>query len=251
MTELDLLAHAAYALLLLCYLMRDILWLRLFSVAAGLLIIPYYYLQPESLWPCIAWNAAFIAVNIYWITRLLIERRPVHFSPEEQRLYDEALRALKPCHARKLFEAARWERVPCGKQIMTQGQPLNTLMLIADGRFSIERDGILLDEVGEGRFIGSYTFLKNLKGCPAPVTSIAAKASRLAVWDNDKLRALIDNDVEFSTAIEANLGLELAHLLDHARTDLEFAIRMDQIAKTQLQEGSVARDSGLGAAAAG
>jgi len=63
MTELDLLAHTAYAVLLLSFLMRDILWLRVFSVASISLIIPFYYLQPEPLWPCIAWNSTFMAVN--------------------------------------------------------------------------------------------------------------------------------------------------------------------------------------------
>jgi hypothetical protein len=57
-------------------------------------------------------------INTSWITRLLIERRPLQFSPEEKRLYDEALRAMKPRHARKLFEAARWKTIASSEQIV-------------------------------------------------------------------------------------------------------------------------------------
>jgi hypothetical protein len=38
--------HAANVLLLVAYSVRDILWLRLFAVAASLIAIPYFVLQP-------------------------------------------------------------------------------------------------------------------------------------------------------------------------------------------------------------
>lgn len=239
--ELDLMVNVAYIFLLAAYLMRDILWLRVLAVLASCLVIPYYYFQVQALWPPIAWNAAFALINICWIARLMNERRPVHFTPEEQRLYDKALRTLKPCQARNLFEAARWKVVPRGARIVAQGQPMNTLSLIAGGRFTLEKDDIIVDEVGEGRFIGSYTFLKNIKDAPAPVSFIAAEPSRLAEWDNDKLRGLIDDDTQLSMAVEASLGLELAQLLDHSRNDLEFALRIDRIAKKQIRRETARR----------
>jgi hypothetical protein len=42
--------HAANVLLLVAYSVRDILWLRLFAVAASLIAIPYFVLQPATLW---------------------------------------------------------------------------------------------------------------------------------------------------------------------------------------------------------
>jgi len=158
---------------------------------------------------------------------------------------------MKPRHARKLFEAARWKPVAAGERIMVQGEPSNTLSLIAEGRFSLEMDGMIVDEIGMGRFVGSYAYLKNVKDYPAPITVTAAKPSRVAVWENDALRRLIDNDTELSTAVEASLGLELAHLLDHARADLEFSTRIDQLARKELHVDPVVRGEGLGSAAAG
>lgn len=230
--ELVLLANAAYVFILASYLMRDILLLRTFAVIATMGIVPYYLLQPDPLWTCIAWNVAFAAINIFWIVRLLLERRPVHFSPEEKQIYDSSLRSLKPRHARALFEHAAWKTIQPGELVVTDGQPLNALSVIVAGKFTIEKDGVIVDEIGEGRFIGSYTFLKNIKNSPARVTYTAVEASRLVVWDNNRLRDLIDDDPEISMAVEATLGLELAQRLDHSRDDLEFALRVDHVAKT-------------------
>lgn len=243
--DLDVLVNVGYSFALVAVLMRDILWLRVFTVVASLIFIAYCYLLPSPLWPPIMWKVVFIAVNTYWIARLSRERRPVHFAPEEQRLYDTALRSLKPCHARALFGAAEWKTIQPGEQIVTEGQPLETLSLIGSGKFTIENDGIIVDEVGVGRFIGSYTFLKNVKGYPAPVTIIAAEESRLLVWQNDKLRDLIDHDTDFSMAVEASMGLELAQLLDHSRDDLDFALRVDRIARNKIKRASARRPQGV------
>ena len=131
-----------------------------------------------------------------------------------------ALRSLKPRHARKLFEAGRWKAIQAGEQIVAQGHPLNTLSLIAGG----ERDGVLVDEIGEGRFVGAVTFLKRHQDFPSPVTFTAAEPSRFVVWENDALRQLIGDDVEFTMALEASLGLELARVLDRAQAGLEFML---------------------------
>ena len=43
--------HAANVLLLVAYSVRDILWLRLFAVAASAISLPYFVLQPTPQWP--------------------------------------------------------------------------------------------------------------------------------------------------------------------------------------------------------
>ena len=45
----DYLVHASNILLLLSYSVRDMLWLRWFAVAAAIIVIPYYLLQPTVL----------------------------------------------------------------------------------------------------------------------------------------------------------------------------------------------------------
>ena len=47
----ELLVHLSNVLMLAAYSVRDILWLRWFAVAAALTNIPYFLVQPETLWP--------------------------------------------------------------------------------------------------------------------------------------------------------------------------------------------------------
>ena len=67
--------NIANILYLLSYFVRDILWLRVLTVVAALCLIPYFYFRAAPIMPVIYWNAFFIALNIYWIIRLMAERR--------------------------------------------------------------------------------------------------------------------------------------------------------------------------------
>ena len=56
--------HVGNVLLLVAYSVRDILWLRLFAVAASLISIPYFVLQPTTLWAPLSWSIVFAAINL-------------------------------------------------------------------------------------------------------------------------------------------------------------------------------------------
>lgn len=92
--QFELLLHVANILYLAAFMVRDILWLRILTVVAAFCLITYFYMRPEPLMPPIYWNLAFTALNVFWIARLLLERRPVNLSPEEQRLCELVFRTM-------------------------------------------------------------------------------------------------------------------------------------------------------------
>ena len=57
---MEALIHSANVLYLVSYTMRDILWLRVFTVIAACCLIPYFYFQTEPLLAPIYWNLLFI-----------------------------------------------------------------------------------------------------------------------------------------------------------------------------------------------
>ena len=75
---------------------ENILWLRWFAVAAALTNMPYFLLQHTVLWPPILWAVVFTAINLYQISRIYLERRPVVLSEDEQRLYDLSISIAAP-----------------------------------------------------------------------------------------------------------------------------------------------------------
>ena len=71
------LIHVANVLYLFSYLVKDILWLRVLAVVAGLVLMAFYVLQPTPLLAAIAWNVLFTIINVYQVYLLILERRPV------------------------------------------------------------------------------------------------------------------------------------------------------------------------------
>lgn len=220
MLGLDALVSVANVVYLFSYSVRDILWLRILTVLGATLLMPYYYLQTVPLWAPICWNLVFVAINIYWITRLVLDRRPVPFSDDERRLYRLAFRNMSERDAFRLFRMGVWSSQPAGTTLLAQGQPVDALSLIVDGEVSVEMDGTCMDTLGEGRFLGGTAFLSRDTQFTAPVTVNATAPTRVIVWQFADLNACFAKDSDLQVAIEASLGLEISRFLQTARTQL-------------------------------
>ncbi len=79
---METLIHSANVIYLVSYVMRDILWLRIFTVIAAACLILYFYFLPEPFLTPVYWNILFITLNVFWIARLLLERRPVQLTAD-------------------------------------------------------------------------------------------------------------------------------------------------------------------------
>ena len=75
--------NIANILYLLSYFVRDMLWLRVLSVIAASFLTLYFYLRPDPVMTAVYWNLFFIALNVYWVVRLALERR-VHLETSEE-----------------------------------------------------------------------------------------------------------------------------------------------------------------------
>ena len=222
MLGLDALITVANVVYLCSYSVRDILWLRVLTVIGTVLLMPYYYLQPAPLWAPIGWNLVFLAINIYWITRLVLDRRPVPFNDEERRLYKLAFRNMKERDAFKLFRLGTWSSHPAGTILLTQGKPVDALSLIVEGSVSVEMDGTQVDRLQEGRFLGGIAFLSRHTQFTTPVSVTATEPIRTVAWQFSELDAQFAKDTDLEIAIEASLGLEISRFLQTARTQMLF-----------------------------
>src|SRR5262245_59612699 len=97
------LIHLANVLLLLSFLVRDILWLRLLNVLAGVAFIVYFATGTPPAWAPVGWNTLFLTINFVQIWRLLLERRPVRLGADELALYQLAFRGLTQQEFAKLL----------------------------------------------------------------------------------------------------------------------------------------------------
>ena len=90
------------------------LLLRIFFVAGSVAALGYYYYQSPPLWEAIAWTAVYILIHSYWIWRILLERRPVILSPEEEKLYRLVFRSIDRRKIVALLTFGEWRDAVIG-----------------------------------------------------------------------------------------------------------------------------------------
>ena len=205
---LDIAGHLAFALILLSFLVRDIVWLRALSIVASLASITYNYLAPaRPLWLVIGWNLVFIAVNLVQIAILFRERRGVSFSEEEKEIYETNFTRLSPVEFMRLMRIAEWRAAEADATLVDAGAVNTDVMLLYTGRAKVEKNDVKLTELRGGDFVGEMSFVT---GQPAAARVTTAEPTRYLAWKRDELRKLMDRNPSMRLALQAELSQDMA-----------------------------------------
>jgi hypothetical protein len=167
------------------YSVREILWLRVLSLAGAALLIPFYALQGPPLLPALVWDVIFIAINAYWIARLIVERRPVWLSADEARLRILSFPTLTPIEARKLFSTGRWESISAGISLLEHDRAGMRLSVIARGRAEVVHNNVRVAELSDGQFVGAIV----LRSHAAELEVLSLTESLIICWPCEALEA--------------------------------------------------------------
>ncbi|MCZ6592692.1 MAG: cyclic nucleotide-binding domain-containing protein [Alphaproteobacteria bacterium] len=208
--QFELLIHAANVLYLFAFMVRDVLWLRILTVVAAACLIPYFYFRPEPLLAPIYWNLAFTALNIFWIARLLWERRPVNLSEEEQRLCELVFRTMTPREMIKILKLASWHSAVAGECFVERGKLLDRLIVIYSGKACAEVDGKTVTELQPGQFIGSISYITKET---APANIVSLEPTCYVSWPKSKLQDFMKENPDLHTALKTALAIDLTRWL--------------------------------------
>ena len=159
----------------------------------------------------IYWNLIFTTINVYWIVRLILERRPVQLTPDEQRLYQLAFRTLTPREALNLFRLGTWRSTDSGEFLAKHGEELDSVSIIFSGRAIAEANGRVLTEIGEGRLVGQVSLFTDKKAAVADVKT--TEPTRLMTWPKAALRDVTKSNPDLGIAIRMALGVDISRLL--------------------------------------
>ena len=206
--------HLANVLYFFSYAVRSIFWLRILTVIAASLLIPYFYFQPEPLLAPICWNLLFIGLNLFQIAWLLWERRPIRLTADQQRLHELVFHTLSPREMLNLLNLAHWDEADPGEVIIEQDTEIDNLMLLHEGTVEVSHNGIRCAEVGEGEFLGEMSFLTRGK----TTADVTAKTSiRFLAWPRAELSAYLADNPEMQTAMYSLIGINLVEKLADMR----------------------------------
>jgi hypothetical protein len=198
--------HAANVLYLISYLVRDILWLRILSISAMCVSLPFYYLKHPPLWVPMAWISLSLVINIGQLLLLFNERRPIMLSEQEQRLYQMVFRALTPREFKKLLQIADWKTAEPGQMICDQGKKLDELMILFEGDVEVLVDGKPVTTLRSGRFVGEMSYMT---GEPTSACVQALHAIRYVSWSRASLEAFLRNHSDLKAALQLVIGSDL------------------------------------------
>ena len=208
---IDYLVHFSNTLLLVSYSVRDILWLRWFAVAAALTNMPYFFLQHSVLWPPVLWALVFTAINLYQISRIYLERRPVVLSADEQRLYELGFQSLRPREFLSLTLAGEWKIAAPGERILIEGEPVSRLCVAITGRAHVDKQGQRIGTLEPGHIVGGALALT---GLPSPVDATFSEPARYMSWPLSSLRAFVDKRPELRVTLQGLISRDLASKLE-------------------------------------
>jgi CRP-like cAMP-binding protein len=201
---MSILLHLGNVLYLAAYAVRDIMWLRILTVVAGLCVLPYYYVR--ALHPPIVWTALFMLVNLVQIVLLILETRPVFLGERETQLYDAIFHPLKPREFVKLLSIAEWKQAKTGEELLEQSKPVPALMLISTGRGAVELDGRHVADVTPGQFVGEMGFLTQQNASARVVANVPTD---YLAWPVPKLRAMLSASPALHVKVQGILGNDL------------------------------------------
>ncbi len=208
---MDYLINIANILYLFSYLVRDILWLRILTVIAAIILMIYYYNLPDPLFIAIYWNLVFTGLNIFWVGRLLNERRPVHLTGNDLRLYQLVFRCLTPREMQQLLKLGRWEKAEVEECFISEGDTLDRLMVICSGRVNVVKDGKVVEELSDGQFIGEIPFVTEVS---APANVVALEETYYMSWDKQELKKFLKSKTELQMGLQLTLGFDLTKRLE-------------------------------------
>ncbi len=158
----------------------------------------------------IYWNLGFTALNIYWICRLLLERRPVNLSATEHKLCELVFRTMTPREMIKLLKLATWKSAEAGECFVERGKPLSRLIVIYSGKACAEVDGRNVTELQPGHFIGSISYLTDET---APANVVAIEPTRYVSWPKLKLKDFMNKNPDLHSALKTTLAIDLSRWL--------------------------------------
>lgn len=211
------------------FLMSDVLHLRSLSILGSTCGLIFNYTRsPRQLVAC-GWGSLFISINLFMITRLLMERREITFRVEEASLYHSLFRrfGVTPIQFKRLMAISVWTHFESGDAVIESGEPLDRVLLVAEGgatcfdgatkqtkyRYSAGQNGCIIGAtaVAEPE--------RHLGGRPYPNDVVADEDTLVVSFDREALLTLLETDRAVEAALVHTMYVDLLRGLRRNRIE--------------------------------
>lgn len=140
------------------FLVRDELVLRLLVIVGMSCDIAFYALQPIPILQSVATNGLLVAINLYLVTLIVLERTTLAMSETEKELFSH-FPTLRPGQFRRILKHATWRTTTEDQTLLLEGRPAQSLFFVFADRFEVEKRGRCYGAQGPA-FVGELVFLR-------------------------------------------------------------------------------------------
>lgn len=195
--------HLGYLLQLFALLARDVLWLRGILVVAQSVLA--FYAWTQGLWPYVFWNLLFVAINTYWVSLLLRERRAVKIPGDLKTIHEKHFTALSPPEFLRLWQTGV-RKSGTDLTLIRQGTQPEALYFLLEGEAVVRQDGRKVAHLGVGSFIGEMSLLTG-EVCTADVAALGR--IEFIAWPAQQLAQLRGRNPMLWSKVQSVLGHDL------------------------------------------
>lgn len=209
----------------LAYLLRSILWLRiLLACAAITYIVSGINLGITSM---IGWNAAYLAINVFHITLLMMDKITINLPRETVRIYHRYFSTLSTREFKRLITSNGFS-IFQDQNIIDQSDVPDRLYIVLRGKVEVIKNDEIIATLRAGDFIGEMSFLSKE---PASANAYAYNLVQCAYWTHDDLERLKQKNLDAYDKFIAIIGRDLVRKLNYKNerqidqtTQLDFVI---------------------------
>jgi CRP-like cAMP-binding protein len=199
--------HVAYAIIAVSYLLTNIFWLRVAAVVGIAFEMVYFVVSGSPVWTSMVWDTVFILINLVQVVRLLRDRLSLRLTPDQRAFIAPIVGDLDKAQIAQLLRTGAWRSLEPGTRLTVEGEPVEDLTFICEGRTEVRVRGQTVAHVTGGSFIGDVSFTT---GEPATATVVTDQVSRVLAFDQARLKALCHKDGQIASALYRRIGGDLA-----------------------------------------
>jgi hypothetical protein len=203
-----ILLNAYYLGVAIAFLIKEILWLRIVMVIAGICMIIQGILAENNI--IIAWIALFTVINTVQIIRILRERRDIELDPEIAGFYQKVFFDMTKKEFQILWNKGERKQIGSKALLCKENEDLEAVILILSGQALVEKDGKIAAELNSGAFVAEMSYLTGLKPS-ADVRSI--NELEYIAWPYSKLKRLKEIYPDLHNKFQLVLSKDLTHKL--------------------------------------
>jgi len=197
----------AYGLILVSFIVKQILLLRVFAVVASFSSIFYnFHIAHDPLWIPIQWNLLFITVNSYHLIMFVLAKRKIKLSDMESFVYHKHFSAITPVEFKRLLKCGHTRNYYKDQKLIEANSHLGAIFLIMEGEVNVSLHGKIITQLKKSEFIGEMSFLTGQKTRADIILSTTCK---IHYWDLEELNTFFRRNPSILASFHSAIGHQL------------------------------------------